>query len=168
MTKELSRGYRNNNPLNIRYSTANNWLGKILPNTDGVFEQFVSMDYGYRAALYLIRKYINKGYATVGDIISRWAPTNENNTQAYINSVCNQTGFTPFTRISFDRKADVIKLAAAMSVHENGNIPGYPDQAAIENGYNMLQTTQQSSYRTIGMLTIAVVAIFAAGILINN
>ncbi|CAJ0610726.1 unnamed protein product [Cylicocyclus nassatus] len=120
------------------------------------------MDYGYRAALYLIRKYINKGYATVGDIISRWAPTNENNTQAYINSVCNQTGFTPFTRISFDRKADVIKLAAAMSVHENGNIPGYPDQAAIENGYNMLQTNQQSSYRTIGMLTIAVVAIFAA------
>ena len=36
----LPRGYRNNNPLNIRINSANNWAGKVSPNNDGNFAQF--------------------------------------------------------------------------------------------------------------------------------
>jgi hypothetical protein len=36
----LPRGYRNNNPLNIRINADNDWQGKVYFNTDHVFEQF--------------------------------------------------------------------------------------------------------------------------------
>ena len=92
----LPRGYRNNNPLNIRYSFWNAWKGKVLPNQDGTFEQFNDMAYGYRAALSLLRTYIKKyGCNTVAKIISRWAPENENNTQAYIQHVCEIANLLP-------------------------------------------------------------------------
>ena len=42
--KSIPRGYRNNNPLNIRISSSN-WLGKVSPNTDGPFEQFSDIKY---------------------------------------------------------------------------------------------------------------------------
>lgn len=44
----LPRGIRNNNPLNIKIG--NDWKGEV-PNTDGTFEQFESMEYGLRAEL---------------------------------------------------------------------------------------------------------------------
>ncbi len=55
----LPRGYRNNNPLNLRISSSS-WLGKVADNTDGVFEQFSDIRYGYRAAIKTIRNYITR------------------------------------------------------------------------------------------------------------
>ena len=57
----LPRGYRNNNPLNIRNSNEK-WAGEIRPSQDPAFKQFKSMGYGFRAALKLIRNYIGKGH----------------------------------------------------------------------------------------------------------
>ena len=116
----LPRGYRNNNPGNIRINSANNWLGKVSPNTDGVFEQFSSMTYGYRAMMILIRNYIKQGYITVADIISRWAPKNENHTEKYINYVCNATGFAPKTVIDPGSKLQMTALVRAIAKYENG------------------------------------------------
>ena len=48
------RGYRNNNPLNIRIS-GNNWIGEIKPSGDKSFCQFETMAYGFRAAMCCIR-----------------------------------------------------------------------------------------------------------------
>lgn len=148
----LPRGYRNNNPLNIRYSAANNWQGKALPNTDknNTFEQFITMPYGYRAALKLLQNYINKyGCNTIAKIIQKWAPPTENNTQNYITNVCN------LIKTNFGRtvSADTEVLAAngellrqmvyAMSIIENGNTAatreaGLPSMEAIQNGWNLL------------------------------
>lgn len=77
---------RNNNPCNIRYSSKNDWKGQI--GSDKGFCVFANMSYGYRAAMKLVQSYIKKGYDTVGDIISRWAPPSENDTKAYISNVC--------------------------------------------------------------------------------
>ena len=137
MATKLPRGYRNNNPLNIRFSSANNWLGKVIPNTDGVFEQFTSMAYGYRAALYLIRKYISSGLTTVSEIISRWAPANENNTNNYIYLVCDITGYTPGTTLRAGDKQQLIDLVYAMAIVENGQQPK-PDRQQIEDGWKLL------------------------------
>lgn len=134
----LPRGYRNNNPLNIRYSTSNTWLGKVYPNTDGAFEQFSSMQYGYRAALYLIRKYIAAGYNTVGAIIAKWAPETENNTQRYIQRVCNTSGLTSSTTLTQYDRANLCKLVYAMAIVENGNVAGHPDMNTIQQAYNLL------------------------------
>ncbi len=140
----LPRGYRNNNPLNIRYSNVNNWLGKITNNTDGAFEQFITMPYGYRAALYLLRKYIKTyGCNTIKKIIEKWAPPSENNTDGYITSVCRITGYQPTTEVNYNNAEQLCKLAYAMSIVENGNTEttraaGLPDMDAIYAGWNLL------------------------------
>ncbi len=85
----MPRGVRNNNPLNIRLGEK--WQGLKARQTDGQFCQFVSMDFGFRAAFRLLNTYYAKyGLICVRDIIRRWAPETENNTAAYINTVCSQ------------------------------------------------------------------------------
>lgn len=84
----VTRGIRNKNPFNIKLSN-NSWLGKInnLKNSDHVFEQFKSLDYGLRAGMQLLRGYISRGYDTPSKIIRRFAPSSENNTSNYLNFV---------------------------------------------------------------------------------
>ena len=135
---KLPRGYRNNNPLNIRINQANNWQGKVQNNTDGVFEQFVAMEYGYRAALKLIRNYIqNDGLTTVAEIIAKWAPNTENNTAGYIQRVIGINQWTPAKVIDPYSKDDMCDLAYAMAIVENGNtiLPNYTE---IYKGWSML------------------------------
>lgn len=140
---KLPRGYRNNNPLNIRISK-NTWKGKIADNTDGVFEQFVDMAYGYRAALATMRTYITKyGLDTVQKIIERWAPANENNTLAYIQHVCEWANLTPETKVARNDKDTLTKMAYAMSIVENGNkeytrLLGLPNMDIINEGWRLL------------------------------
>ena len=148
--ERLPRGYRNNNPLNIRYSAYNAWKGKVLLNDDvnHTFEQFVTMAYGYRAALYLLRKYIRKGATTIGAIISRWAPENENNTQAYIKHVCEfvtdlGTPVNAETVVSQDDADLLCKMAYAMSIIENGvtdetRAAGLPNMNIIKEAWGLL------------------------------
>lgn len=86
----LPRGCRNNNPLNIRRSRSQ-WLGKIPFNksTDTQFEQFETMNLGIRAAMCLLRTYINKyKLNSVSSIIRRWAPASDgNNVDFYVSFV---------------------------------------------------------------------------------
>ena len=87
MAKDIQpRGFRNNNPLNIRKGSK--WKGLSPVQSDKSFCVFSSMHYGIRAAAYLLLKYYTKyELHTLYDIISRWAPQNENNTLAYCMSV---------------------------------------------------------------------------------
>lgn len=135
---KLPRGYRNNNPLNIRINPANNWVGKVANNTDGAFEQFVSMEYGYRAALKLLRNYITQyGLTTLDKIIAKWAPSTENNTTGYINRVAKTNGWSTNRTIDPNSKDDMCDLAYAMSIVENGNTPS-PNYTKIYKGWSML------------------------------
>lgn len=131
----LPRGYRNNNPLNLEISKEQ-WKGKLSPNTDGRFEQFVSLPYGYRANLINMRTSITKhGCDTIGKLINRWAPPGENNVASYINRVCNYMGelgasVNANTKLSANDKEMLCKMAYAMSRVEN-EAPQY--MAAIRN-----------------------------------
>lgn len=80
MSKPLA--IRNNNPLNIRYSAGNRWIGQIGYRRG--FCQFDTLEHGWRAALMLLVKYQRSGYDSIYKIIHRWAPPSENNTKAYI------------------------------------------------------------------------------------
>ena len=96
------------------------------------------MKYGYRAAIKTIQTYINKyGCRTLEQIISRWAPANENNTAAYIANVSHRTGFAPSATIDPHSRTQLTALVAAMSVSENGSTPA-PDLSAIQDGWNTL------------------------------
>lgn len=117
----LPRGYRNNNPVNIRIS-GNNWRGKVSPNTDGAFEQFIDLVHGYRAALVLLRGrgYISGGNNTIRKIITKFAPANENNTAGYINRVSQLSGIDPDEVISKNDRDKLTRIVYAMSIVENG------------------------------------------------
>ena len=57
--RTYTRGWRNNNPLNIRYASANDWVGRLkrLIKRDKDFEEFTFVFFGYRAALLLLLRY---------------------------------------------------------------------------------------------------------------
>ena len=92
----MTRGQRNNNPLNIRHS-ADKWQGARVEQTDKSFVQFESMAYGYRAAWKVLDTYWTRFEKeripyTVRNIIARWAPPAENDTEAYIRAVIRLSG----------------------------------------------------------------------------
>lgn len=113
-----TRGYRNNNPLNIRHNKSFMWQGEMVADNDG-FCRFRSTTYGLRAAFCIIRSYnIRHGIYTVADIITRFAPPSENHTDKYIAFICSRTGFTPDTEIRYnDQKAK--SLIQAMAFYES-------------------------------------------------
>lgn len=82
-------GFKNCNPLNIRYSSRNNWRGQVGEHKG--FCVFAHESWGFRAAYKLITNYISQGYNTIEKIVSRWAPPTENDTEAYIKYVAYET-----------------------------------------------------------------------------
>ena len=118
---KLPRGVRNLNPGNIRI-TKSAWQGKVpvSENTDGAFEQFETMEYGLRALMKLIVNYMRKyRFATIRQIINRWAPPNENDTGAYVNAVAKRVGLSADEKLVPDQ-ATVSKICEAICFHENG------------------------------------------------
>lgn len=114
------RAVRNNNPLNIRISSSA-WQGKINPSTDVEFEQFANVQYGFRAAAKTIRTYSSKyGINTLRGIISRWAPSNENDTNNYLTFVAKQLGISPDLVIDVTNRELCAQLIYAMSIMEAG------------------------------------------------
>lgn len=133
MKKTTPRGIRNNNPLNIRIG--NTWLGERANPTDNAFEEFVSIEYGYRAAFCILRRYIRRyGKNTITAIVSTWAPANENNTQRYIDFVAAQMKISPNETIAYSDRERMTRLVAAMQLMECG-VPA--DMAKVINGYDM-------------------------------
>ena len=92
-----SRGWRNNNPLNIRKSTSK-WQGLAAVQTDKAFCQFTSMAYGYRAAIKTLQTYHDRFTKhgrpfTIENIISTWAPASDgNNPDGYAAKVAIWSG----------------------------------------------------------------------------
>ena len=114
------RGIRNCNPGNIRV-TKDKWQGLRSVQTDKEFFQFTEMKWGYRALIRTLQNYRRiHGCYTITDFITRWAPSSENNTLAYIKSVCFQLGVPSVYVPDVDDRDTMCALAAAISKHENG------------------------------------------------
>jgi hypothetical protein len=135
----LPRGIRNNNPLNIRRSK-DQWKGLRAQQTDAEFCQFESMEYGWRAAFYLLtRTYYHKyRLYTIRMIINKWAPPNENQTAKYIENVCRLTGIGPDDPIGIpsDQPERWMMVGRAMAIQECG-MEGLDDFAMLR-GWGLL------------------------------
>lgn len=127
----IPRGIRNNNPLNIRIG--NVWLGEVSEPTDPDFEQFISMVYGVRAGFVLIRRYIRHYHrTTIPQVIAAWAPSNENNTTAYIDKVCQVSGIERDVQLKFEDEDQMVALVDAMILVECGQ---HIQEKIIRDGY---------------------------------
>ena len=141
-TDMLPRGLRNHNPLNIRKS-AQLWQGQR--SHDGTFCIFESNEWGYRAAFRILRTYNRKyNVYSVREIIAKWAPPEDrNNTPAYIERVCRESGLRETDLIVVDswmeeRRNDAIWLVWAMAKVENGDrFISFDDLKEVKKGYEL-------------------------------
>ncbi|WJJ60149.1 peptidoglycan lytic exotransglycosylase [Salmonella phage ST-35] len=113
-----TRGIRNNNPGNIRVSK-DQWEG--MTGDDGAFVTFDSPESGVRALGKNLLSYGRQGYDSIEKIINRWAPPNENDTQAYIDSVVTATGIPATQSLDLSDPDTLSSLAQAISFHETGS-----------------------------------------------
>ena len=122
-----TRGYRNNNPGNLRHGSQ--WAGLSKKQTDTSFCQFDSMYMGLRALCKLLSNYIKNGNNTIEKIISRYAPANENNTKSYISSVCSLSGISSSRVLVYPNTEtsvyDISKIVAGIVCVENGDKPNF-------------------------------------------
>ncbi|EAM4563175.1 hypothetical protein EFY76_17770 [Salmonella enterica] len=105
---------RFNNPANLRYAAGY----ETASTRSGKFAVFPSLDEGVLAAAKQLQIYGTKGINNIHDIISKWAPSNENNTKAYIGHVVNSTGCSEFEKLNLNDTRTLAKLITAMSVKE--------------------------------------------------
>jgi len=113
----LPRGIRNNNIGNLKIRDENAWVGKIPreQNTDGVFEQFTTKEYGTRAMLKILARYYNEyDLFNIEDIIKRYDHPLATH---YINEMAKRMNLTTISYIEPQR---MFELAYHMADFENG------------------------------------------------
>lgn len=113
-----TRGWRNKNVLNVRWSAANDWQGQI--GSDPVFCVFDGYENGLRAAVKILAKYWEDyGLRTPAQILGRFAPAGDahNDPAGYLRAVKELEGLEPDAVIDSTYKA--AKLVKAMAYVES-------------------------------------------------
>ncbi|QNQ56175.1 hypothetical protein [Serratia liquefaciens] len=122
-----ARGLRNNNPGNIEASDSNPWEGQA--GSDGRFAKFETPEHGIRALGKNLLAYNKRhGLDTVGEMITRWAPPKENDTDSYIKAICAQLGVGANDQIDVTNPSTLAALCAGIVQHENGSQPYSAEQ----------------------------------------
>lgn len=132
--KGTARGIRNNNPGNIDFNPKNKWQGQLEHDekVESRFARFDSPQNGIRAMAKLLSNYQNKsGIRTIDGIINKWAPSVENDSDAYIAQVSKAVGVQPNDIINLKDETVLFKLVKAIIKHENGSLP-YDDNVILE------------------------------------
>ncbi len=99
--------FTHNNPGNIR-------------SLKGGFNYYASMEDGVRGLSEWISRNGARGYDTVGKIVNRYAPPNENDTDKYIKVVTGDTGFDRNEKLDYNNPDILEKLIRAMIRVETG------------------------------------------------
>ncbi len=143
MTKELPRGVRNNNPGNIEYNPKVRWQGLDEENpSDGRFCRFKAPEWGIRAIARTLITYQDARTAadgskidTIREAVSRWAPANENDVDAYTAHVCDVTNKGPHDTIDVHQYADAFGTVKGIISHECSNYE-YP-KSVMDKGLTL-------------------------------
>ena len=104
------------NPGGIEIEPGVTWQGQALDQPDPTFVKFIDMAHGVRAMAVVLTNYkVRDGVLTYAGAITRWAPPASNNTQAYIEAVCQACNVQ-----SGDDYVVDFCLLRAICDHENG------------------------------------------------
>lgn len=133
---KTTRGFLNNNPGNIDRSPAYTWNGEVRDVNDprltefqkkelkkGRFCVFLTPQYGVRAIVLNLQAYQRNGIRSIEGMIKRWAPPNENNTQAYIDRVVRATNYMPDHPVDMKEYKVALEMAKAITEVECGGNP---------------------------------------------
>lgn len=101
-----------NNPLNVRFSSSNNWLGQE-GNQRG-FVKFTNVNYCLRAVFKILMSYRKRGIRDLQSIIFAYAPPFENNSMSYLRFVASRLGveitWCPQTLFAYSRLIRVMAV----------------------------------------------------------
>ncbi len=105
---------RNLNPGNI------NFAGQEGATKSGRFAKFETVEAGVAQMYKQLAKYEKGGLNTIEQIISKWAPSNENDTEGYIKFVSDKMGVARDSQISMTNPSQAAALISAMAKKESG------------------------------------------------
>lgn len=120
------RALRNNNPGNI--NAGDHWQG-LMPRREMTPDQaseerfavFISPKWGFRALAIILLNYQSVHHLrTIRQFVSRFAPSSENDTDAYVADVCRECGRSPDEVYDLTIPANLEKLLRAIARHESG------------------------------------------------
>lgn len=122
------RGIRNNNPGNL--DRGDPWQGLVDNQSEPRFCTFKDPTWGIRALTVTLITYHDKRKAkdgsridTIREIITRWAPPHENDTETYIRTVAKAVGVPADMEVSLHDYGTIRPLVEAIIRHENGRGP---------------------------------------------
>jgi len=158
MTGLEARGFRNNNPGNLRYAQQPG----ALPQS-GPFAQFATQGQGLYNLGRQIELNYSRGTNTVTSMISTWAPATENKTKEYIADVSQRMNVKADDKLDLGKQEVLAALMKAIIIHENGSCP-YSDAQIAEaaaqalgfaaNGYkDQGETDVRLVYPTSGVIS---------------
>jgi hypothetical protein len=114
--------------------------------SDAQFVQFESLEWGWRAAFWLLTRtyYYKYRLYTIRVIVTKWAPAIENNTKAYVENVSRLTGIAPDEPLGIpsEQPSRWIALGIAMAIQENGTES--LDYFAMLRGWELCRQDAQS------------------------
>lgn len=162
------RGIRNHNPGNIERSATNKWQGRMPreqmtaeQREEKRFEVFASPAWGIRALCVLLINYFDRhGCDTVRKIITRWAPPNENDTEAYVAQVASAAGVGSDSFVNLHEYRRLRPIVEAIIRHENGQQPYTSDQ--LEEGLRLAGVVRTDGAPLVATPKVATVATVTA------
>ncbi len=168
---DVVRGVRNNNPGNIERVKGVRWQGELpLPEQERRDKRFVVFSdpvWGIRAIARTLITYQDQRFArdgskidTIREIIERWAPSGENNTEAYIQDVSRLSGIKPNDPIDVYKWATMRPIVKAIISHECAGYQ-YPDDV-VDNALNKAGLRPPEMVTAHGTDTTAAVGVAAA------
>lgn len=115
-------GLRNKNPGNLRPSSRYKWRGEVGENRG--FVVFDTDQHGLRAMARNLRNQQRlHGLNSIREVINKYAPDSENDTEAYISFVSKRTGFDENQTLDLTEDAVLVRLMKPMIMLENGEQP---------------------------------------------
>jgi hypothetical protein len=135
----MTIGLTLNNPGDIRKNDANKWLGQIWPGQSAVWCQFDTMEHGLRAIAYIVAEGMEADSPrdTLRKLAYHYAPPTENDTEAYVDTLADHTGFDPDAQLDFCNKDDLLPTVCAIIIAEQGKDADQVTPQQIEAGVDL-------------------------------
>jgi hypothetical protein len=113
----VPRNVRLNNPGNID-RTSIVWQGMSAIQDDPRFIRFIAPQWGFRAMARILKGDFREGCVTVHELIDRWAPPIENDTDDYVIDVAKRTCVAIDETLALPEQ--LLPLLKAIAIHEGG------------------------------------------------
>ena len=131
-SKNVPAPIRNNNP------------GALMPG--GKLAQYKTPEEGLAAIDKNLASYGKKGVSTLADVISKWAPPSENDTNSYIAHVAKVTGLDPNQKIDLSNPLIRHQISAGIVQQENGTKAIYQSSGKTQIAPAMVAEPAKSDF----------------------